>query len=82
MRQSLEQVPSNAGPLNSSALVHRAVTLMRELSPGYLQHFLGYVDDLTSLEQMNVPAPQVASEAPAAASSRKRAPRKARKSPD
>ncbi|RDI98777.1 DUF2894 domain-containing protein [Dyella solisilvae] len=79
MRQSLQQAPTNAGPLNSSALVHRAITLMREVSPGYLQHFLGYVDDLTWLEQMNVAAPPVAQDAPPAATTKKRAPRKPRK---
>jgi hypothetical protein len=82
MRQSLQQVPTNAGPLNSSALVHRAVSLMRKLSPGYLRHFLGYVDDLTWLGQMNVTAPQGNQEAQPVASTRKRAPRKARKQQD
>ena len=53
VRQSLEQVPANAGPLNSGSLVHRSLTLMRELSPGYLQHFLSYVDTLSWMEQMN-----------------------------
>jgi hypothetical protein len=76
MRQSLQQVPTNAGPLNSSALVHRAVNLMHDISPGYLQHFLSYVDDLTWLEQMNVTAPQVHQDVPTAASTRKRASRK------
>src|SRR5262249_2861806 len=42
LRQSLQPAPANAGPLNSSALVHRSIALMREVSPGYLQHFLGY----------------------------------------
>ena len=82
MRQSLQQVPTNAGPLNSNALVHRAVSLMRELSPGYLQHFLGYVDDLTWLGQINVTAPQMDQDAPPVVSARKRAPRKARKQPE
>jgi hypothetical protein len=76
MRQSLQQVPTNAGPLNSSALVHRAVNLMHDISPGYLQHFLSYVDDLAWLEQMNVTTPQVHQDAPTAASIRKRASRK------
>ena len=53
MRQSLEQVPGNAGPLNSSSLVHRALSLMREVSPGYLKQFLSYVDALSWMEQMN-----------------------------
>lgn len=52
LRQSLAFVPTDAGPLNSAALVHRSMALMRELSPGYLQHFLAYVDDLSWLEQL------------------------------
>lgn len=52
-RQSLAQVPGNAGPLNSSSLVHRSLMLMRELSPGYLQQFLSYADALSRLEHMN-----------------------------
>ncbi|WP_051884881.1 DUF2894 domain-containing protein [Lysobacter antibioticus] len=53
LRQSLEQSPANAGPLNSGRLVHRSLTLMSELSPGYLQQFLAYVDALTWIEQMS-----------------------------
>ncbi|MGP1615848.1 MAG: DUF2894 domain-containing protein [Pollutimonas bauzanensis] len=53
LRQSQAQVPGNAGPLNSNNLAHRSLALMRELSPGYLQHFLSYVDALSWLEQLN-----------------------------
>ncbi|AJQ86303.1 DUF2894 domain-containing protein [Xanthomonas oryzae pv. oryzicola] len=53
VRQSLQDAPKDAGPLNSSVLVHRCITLMRECSPGYLQHFLGYVDALSWLEQLH-----------------------------
>ncbi|MCD0279354.1 DUF2894 domain-containing protein [Xanthomonas melonis] len=53
VRQSLQEAPKDAGPLNSSVLVHRCITLMRAHSPGYLQHFLGYVDALSWLEQMH-----------------------------
>jgi hypothetical protein len=53
LRQSLEQVPGNAGPLNSSSLVHRSLSLMSELSPGYLKQFLSYVDALSWLDQLN-----------------------------
>ncbi|AOJ07330.1 DUF2894 domain-containing protein [Burkholderia mayonis] len=53
LRESLEQVPRNAGPLNSSSLVHRSLSLMRELSPEYLRQFLSYVDALSWLAQMN-----------------------------
>ncbi|WP_250455668.1 DUF2894 domain-containing protein [Caballeronia sp. ATUFL_M2_KS44] len=52
LRESLEQVPKNAGPLNSSSLVHRSLALMREVSPAYLQHFLSYVDTLSWMEAM------------------------------
>jgi len=50
--QSQEQVHKNAGPLNSNQLVHRALSLMREVSPGYLQQFLSYTDALMWLEQV------------------------------
>lgn len=53
VRQSLERVPENAGPLNSDHLVHRSLLMMRDLSPGYLQHFLAYVDGLSWMEQVN-----------------------------
>ncbi|NID04837.1 DUF2894 domain-containing protein [Luteibacter jiangsuensis] len=52
LRQSLEDTPENAGPLNSSALVHRSMALMRETAPGYLRHFLSYIDDLSWLERL------------------------------
>ncbi|APA89269.1 DUF2894 domain-containing protein [Paraburkholderia sprentiae WSM5005] len=77
LRQSLAQVPGNAGPLNSSSLVHRALSLMRELSPGYLKQFLSYVDTLSWLEQMNGGVP-VEKEAPRAATTGKGARKKAR----
>lgn len=71
LRQSLEQVPGNAGPLNSSSLVHRALSLMRELSPGYLQQFLSYVDALAWMEQMTGGVMTPAKEAPRAAGVKK-----------
>lgn len=52
LRQSLAQVPADAGPLNSGVLVHRAITLMRDVSPGYLQHFIAYLDTLSSLQRL------------------------------
>ncbi|QGZ63438.1 DUF2894 domain-containing protein [Paraburkholderia acidisoli] len=65
LRQSLDQVPKNAGPLNSSSLVHRALSLMREVSPGYLQHFLAYADALSWLEQVGGSVPSAPTKAPA-----------------
>lgn len=53
LRQSHEQVPGNAGPLNSESLVYRSLSLMRELSPEYLRQFLSYVDALSWIEQLN-----------------------------
>ncbi|PRX36647.1 Protein of unknown function (DUF2894) [Paraburkholderia sp. BL18I3N2] len=78
MRQSLEQVPGNAGPLNSSSLVHRALSLMREVSPGYLKQFLTYVDALSWMEQINGGAAPAGKDAPRAASTGKSARGKAR----
>ncbi|MFC4525968.1 DUF2894 domain-containing protein [Dyella halodurans] len=78
LRQSLTPVPVNAGPLNSGALAHRAIALMRELSPVYLQHFLAYVDDLSWIERLHDARAQSAKDAPRAASTRKRAKAKPR----
>jgi hypothetical protein len=50
--QSLARVPENAGPLNSHQLVHRALVLMHELSPDYLNRFMAHVDGLLWLEQL------------------------------
>ncbi|WP_416351349.1 DUF2894 domain-containing protein [Cupriavidus basilensis] len=68
LRQSLEQVPDNAGPLNSSRLVHRSLSLMRELSPEYLHQFLSYVDALSWMEQMNGGSVMAGKDAPRAGS--------------
>ena len=78
MRQSLAQVPGNAGPLNSSSLVHRSLSLMRELSPGYLKQFLSYVDTLSWMEQMNGGGAPTGKETPRAATGGKGARGKAR----
>lgn len=56
LSQSLSVVPDNAGPLNSQQLVHRALRLMRELSPGYLDRFVQQVDALLWLDQLNAAA--------------------------
>ncbi|KLI98985.1 DUF2894 domain-containing protein [Luteimonas sp. FCS-9] len=52
VRRSLAKTSDDAGPLNSSRLVHRSLTLMRQVSPEYLQHFLAYVDTLSGLAQL------------------------------
>ncbi|WP_085955455.1 DUF2894 domain-containing protein [Burkholderia ubonensis] len=77
-RQALDQVPRNAGPLNSSSLVHRSLSLMRDLSPGYLQQFLSYVDALAWLEDLTGGGAQAEKEAPRAKGVKKGARSKAR----
>lgn len=69
LSQSLAVVPDNAGPLNSQQLVHRALRLMGELSPGYLDHFVQQVDALLWLDQLN--AAGAAPRKPAAADRRR-----------
>jgi hypothetical protein len=43
--------PTNAGPLNSHVMALRSLALMRDISPEYLNRFLGYVDTLARLDQ-------------------------------
>jgi hypothetical protein len=67
VRESQALVPKNAGPLNSNSLVHRSLELMRETSPEYLQHFLGYLDALAWMESLTstLAPPAVAPKKPA-----------------
>ncbi|GAB3779613.1 DUF2894 domain-containing protein [Dyella agri] len=52
LRQCLDSLSEDAGPLHSSVLTYRAMMLMGEVSPGYLQHFIAYTDVLTWMEQL------------------------------
>ncbi|MCD9088493.1 DUF2894 domain-containing protein [Stenotrophomonas sp. SY1] len=52
LRQCLDSLPEDAGPLHSSVLTYRAMALMQDISPDYLQHFIAYVDVLTWMEQL------------------------------
>ena len=70
LRRSLQDLPEDAGPLNSGKLVYRALNQMGELSPQYLRHFLAHLDALAWIAQ--VPAPAAA----ATASGETPAPRK------
>ncbi|MGJ7484258.1 DUF2894 domain-containing protein [Variovorax sp. LT2P21] len=56
LTQSQARMPENAGPLNSQHLVHRAITLMRDVSPDYLNRLMAYVDTLSWIEQANASA--------------------------
>lgn len=80
--QSLARVPENAGPLNSHHLVHRALVLMHELSPDYLNRFMAHVDGLLWLEQVHgIAAPPAASPAKAEAQPQPKSKSKPRKRP-
>jgi len=52
LRHCLDGLPEDAGPLHSSVLTYRAMALMREVCPDYLQHFVAYTDALSWLEQL------------------------------
>lgn len=58
--QAIAQAPKNAGPINSQMLVLRALSLMREISPEYLNRFMTYADTLLSLHEAEQtrPAPR------------------------
>jgi len=71
VRQSEEQVHENAGPLNSNHLVHRALSMMRDVSPGYLHQFLSYLDALAWVEQLQLGSEPPAKESKRAAKSAK-----------
>lgn len=79
LRSALAPAPAlaDAGPLNSSALVHRMLRLMQAQSPGYLQYFTAYVDMLASLQALQATAAPAATEAPAKARRRRKAPSRA-----
>lgn len=81
VKRCLQNSPTNAGPLNSSSLVHRSLNLMREVSPGYLQQFLSYVDVLAGLEQMKDGGILGDKNAPASPGHKPRARAKPRKRP-
>ena len=47
---AIAQAPRNAGPINSHMLVLRALGLMRDIAPDYLNRFMAQVDTLLCLE--------------------------------
>lgn len=71
LTQSLAKVPENAGPLNSHHLVHRSLSLMRELSPAYLERFMAHVDALLWLDQANTRQGMASPDSPRAEGQRK-----------
>ncbi|SFC62886.1 Protein of unknown function [Polaromonas sp. OV174] len=53
LAQANEQGPENAGPLNSHQLLLRAFSVMRDISPDYLNRFVSYVDTLLWLDHVD-----------------------------
>ncbi len=51
--KAMARAPQNAGPINSHMLVLRALGLMRDISPDYLNRFMTHVDTLLCLEEAN-----------------------------
>lgn len=52
--QALASGPSNAGPLNSHALILQSLKLMRDTAPAYLTRFMSYANALLWLEEANI----------------------------
>ncbi len=49
--RAIQDGPENPGPLNSQALIIRSLAMMRDISPGYTNRFVAYMDTLLWLEQ-------------------------------
>lgn len=62
--QALHRGPENAGPLNSHKLVLRSLSLMRTLSPDYLQRFMSQMETLLWLDQAGARTPAPAARPP------------------
>ena len=60
VRQAVAQGPQNAGPINSHMLTLRALVLLRERSPQYLERFMTHVDTLLRLEDAHKQPPEPA----------------------
>ena len=65
LRQALAGVPAQAGPLNSSHVVHRALQALHGLSPAYLDAFIAYIDTLLALDDASGGQDRPARAAPA-----------------
>lgn len=48
---AIEERPENPGPLNGQMLATRSLSAMRNLSPGYLNRFVTYIETLLWLQQ-------------------------------
>jgi hypothetical protein len=52
VNQAAVDCPQNSGPLNPHMLATRTLAMIREISPGYLQHMVAYIDTLFWLESV------------------------------
>ena len=53
LSRAILDAPEDSGPLNPQKLALRSLSIMRELSPAYLGHFVSYVDTLLWLEKID-----------------------------
>ena len=67
VQQALAQAPQHAGPINSQRLVLRALALMRDIEPDYLQRFMAHVDTLLCLESAQQTRPPMTRKKPSRA---------------
>lgn len=72
LAHAFAQAPDNAGPLNSHFLVLRALELMRDISPEYLEQFIPYVDALLWLDEVDGARSQAQKSSARAEAARKR----------
>jgi len=78
VRRSLRaEAPADGGPLNSAVLVQRMLDTMQATSPGYLRHFIDYIDTLSWLQALQDGAATAAKTANTAKPKRTRKPRTA-----
>ncbi|CAA0101906.1 Uncharacterised protein [Halioglobus japonicus] len=54
---ALMDAPEDAGPLNPQKLALQSLSIMREISPAYLGHFVSYLDTLFWLEKLDAMPP-------------------------
>ncbi|MDP2006086.1 MAG: DUF2894 domain-containing protein [Rubrivivax sp.] len=74
LSRSLAKVPENPGPLNSQLLALRALQLMQDTSPAYLEAFMSQVEALLWLEDAAFHAAPAQARAPGREGDRKRKP--------
>ncbi len=72
LSHAFAQAPDNAGPLNSHFLVLRALGLMRDVAPEYIEHFVPYVEALLWLDEADAARSQAQKNSARAEAGKKR----------